>query len=98
MRGTGLAAAAPRLVVCIAPGDVRLWFSRELEGTLSRIEVLNAAGKRVDKNDTALSRDDKRQLSTGLLPLEPGVYRVRWRAVSVDTHPTEGSYAFTLKP
>jgi len=30
--------------------------------------------------------------------LTPGAYRVHWRAVSVDTHITEGDYAFTVAP
>jgi len=33
-----------------------------------------------------------------LRPLAPGNYRVTWRAVSVDTHRTEGAYSFTVRP
>ncbi|MDE1974119.1 MAG: copper resistance protein CopC, partial [Hyphomicrobiales bacterium] len=32
----------------------------------------------------------------GLKALKPGSYRVRWRALSVDTHKTEGSFTFTV--
>jgi hypothetical protein len=32
------------------------------------------------------------------MPLTPGTYRVSWRVVSVDTHPTEGNFTFTIKP
>jgi methionine-rich copper-binding protein CopC len=32
----------------------------------------------------------------GLKPLAPGSYRVRWHALSVDTHNTEGSFSFTV--
>jgi len=31
-----------------------------------------------------------------LRSLENGVYRVMWRAVSVDTHRTEGSFTFRV--
>jgi hypothetical protein len=31
-------------------------------------------------------------------PLKPGVYKVIWHAVSVDTHKTQGSFQFTVKP
>jgi copper resistance protein C len=30
--------------------------------------------------------------------LAPGVYIVNWHAVSVDTHHTQGSFEFTVKP
>jgi methionine-rich copper-binding protein CopC len=30
----------------------------------------------------------------GLRRLPPGTYRVLWRALSVDTHTTEGSFSF----
>jgi methionine-rich copper-binding protein CopC len=35
-------------------------------------------------------------ISTGALP--PGKYKVRWRILSVDTHRTEGSFSFEVKP
>jgi copper resistance protein C len=31
-------------------------------------------------------------------PLSAGVYTVRWEAVSVDTHHTQGTFEFTVKP
>ena len=30
-------------------------------------------------------------------PLSPGVYTVKWHAVSVDTHHTQGTFEFTVK-
>jgi len=32
----------------------------------------------------------------GLKTLSPGSYRVHWRAVSLDTHRSEGSFAFSV--
>jgi methionine-rich copper-binding protein CopC len=31
-------------------------------------------------------------------PLSAGEYKVHWQAVSVDTHHTQGSFEFTVKP
>jgi copper resistance protein C len=31
-------------------------------------------------------------------PLSAGEYAVRWQAVSVDTHHTQGTFEFTVKP
>ena len=41
---------------------------------------------------------DRRLLQIDLTPLPSGTYRVKWRAVSVDTHATEGDFNFTVKP
>jgi len=80
-----------------APSEIRLWFTQDIEPGLSGIEVLNSAGKRVDKNDAGLG-DDRKQLKIALGTIEPGAYQVRWHAVSVDTHRTEGDFGFTVKP
>jgi hypothetical protein len=31
-------------------------------------------------------------------PLPAGAYKVHWQAVSVDTHHTQGTFEFTVKP
>jgi len=31
-------------------------------------------------------------------PLPPGLYKVTWHAVSVDTHRTQGDFSFSVKP
>ena len=31
-------------------------------------------------------------------PLAAGLYKVHWQAVSVDTHHTQGTFEFTVKP
>ena len=31
-------------------------------------------------------------------PLAAGAYKVNWQAVSVDTHHTQGTFEFTVKP
>jgi copper resistance protein C len=33
-----------------------------------------------------------------LKPLPAGDYKVHWQAVSVDTHHTQGTFEFTVKP
>ena len=37
------------------------------------------------------------EMHVSLSPLEPGVYKVAWRAVSIDTHVTEGNHTFTVR-
>ncbi|WP_061959623.1 copper homeostasis periplasmic binding protein CopC [Cupriavidus pauculus] len=43
------------------------------------------------------SDDPKAMVITPAQTLGPGSYRVDWRAVSSDTHPINGSIAFTVK-
>lgn len=78
-----------------APAQVTLWFTERLEPAYSRVEVLNDAGRRVDRGDGGVVGDG-RQLRITLEPVPPGVYRVRWRVLSVDTHITEGDFVFRV--
>jgi methionine-rich copper-binding protein CopC len=80
------------------PARVTLWFTQELEPAFSSVEVVNAGDKRVDKGDKHLAPDDRSVLEVSLPPLPPGDYRVNWRALSVDTHVTEGNFTFTVAP
>ena len=92
--------AEPRVgsTVRTAPADVKLWFTERLEPAFSRVQVVNEAGERVDRADGAVDPSDPRLLRTTLVPLAPGRYRVLWRVVSVDSHVTEGDFAFRLAP
>jgi methionine-rich copper-binding protein CopC len=89
------AMPAPGSVLDTAPSEVALTFSEALEPNFSLIEVRNAAGARVDSGP-AHSGADAKVLVVALHKLNPGDYTVAWRAISVDTHRTEGSFAFTL--
>jgi copper transport protein len=58
------------------------------------IEVLDSAGRRVDKNDCAIDPDDATAVLCHLGALARGSYTVRWRVVSADTHVVHGSFTF----
>lgn len=92
--------AEPRVgsTVRTAPTDVKLWFTERLEPAFSRVEVVNEAGQRVDRADGAVDPSNPALLRASLIPLSPGRYTVIWRVVSVDTHVTEGDFAFRLSP
>lgn len=77
--------------VAIAPTEVALWFTEKLEPAFSSVEVTDASGTRVDQGKAAISGNTMR---VGLKAVGPGTYRVRWHALSVDTHTTEGSFTF----
>ena len=80
------------------PPIVALWFTQDLEPAFSGVTVTNEAGQRVDLGNAQIPQDNSAELRIGLKPLTPGTYLVSWHVVSVDTHPTEGTFTFEIKP
>lgn len=79
------------------PSQVELTFSEAVEPNFCTVIVTDAAGQEVDQKNLRAPGDAKR-LVIGLGSLAPGQYKVVWHATSVDTHKTEGSFAFTVSP
>jgi methionine-rich copper-binding protein CopC len=90
--------AAPAVggIVAQPPKQVQIWFTEKLESSFSRIEVLDASGKRVDAGNSSVDAQDPRLLRVSVKNLSPGTYKVVWHVVSVDTHATEGDFTFTV--
>ncbi len=76
-----------------APHQVSLWFTEGLEKSFSSVEVHDASGTRVDDGEAQV-KDNTMQI--GLKALQPGTYKVIWRALSVDTHKTDGTFTFQV--
>ena len=79
--------------VASAPREVSLTFTQNLEASFSSVQVTDGNGARVDQGKAQISGNTMR---VGLKSLSPGTYRVRWQALSVDTHKTEGNFTFTV--
>jgi methionine-rich copper-binding protein CopC len=90
-----LQSAQPRVgsTVASAPSQVTLSFSQRLEPNFSSITVTNGSGQRVDGGKASVSGST---MSVSLRAIGPGTYHVTWRALSVDTHTTQGSFSFTV--
>jgi methionine-rich copper-binding protein CopC len=88
----------PRVGWTIAdsPRKVTIWFDGELEPVFSTIAVYNSAKQQVDKNNSRVGGSDNTVLEVDLPPLPAGSYRVYWKALSKDTHVTEGDFSFTI--
>ena len=84
--------------VPVPPPLVSLWFTQDLEPAFSGVTVTNEAGQRVDLGNAQIAQGSPAELQIGLKPLAPGTYLVSWHVVSVDTHPTEGTFTFEIKP
>ena len=87
--------AEPRVgsTVPAAPREVSLTFTQNLEPAFSSVTVMDASGAQVSQGKAQISGTTMR---VGLKALGPGSYKVHWRALSVDTHTTEGTFSFQV--
>jgi copper resistance protein C len=86
------ASPAVDSTVQTAPTELTLSFTQNLEPAFSTVEV-SGPGGRVDAGKPQISGNTMR---VGLKALSPGTYQVHWRALSVDTHATQGSFSFKV--
>jgi methionine-rich copper-binding protein CopC len=84
-------------VLATAPSRIQLWFNERLEVRFARIAVWNASGQRVDSADIRAIADDNTAVSVGLQQLPPGIYTVKYRVLSVDSHVIENQWHFTIR-
>ena len=85
-------------MVAEAPADARLTFTQAIVVPLSRVEISGPAGFGGSGRARATPGDARSLLVELRGPTPAGVYVVRWRVVSVDTHVTEGDFSFTVRP
>ncbi len=82
-----------------SPSELQLGFSQSVEVALSGVRIASAAGSAVAASKPTKDESNPATLHVRLgRALSPGTYVVTWHVVSVDTHPTSGSYKFTVAP
>ena len=85
--------------ISASPGELALTFTQEVETALSGVRVTTAAGAAVPTGKATGEGASGSTLHVGLgRALAAGTYVVHWHVVSVDTHPTSGTYKFTVSP
>lgn len=94
----GHASPAVGSMVHGTPHHVELAFTSNLEPIFSNVKVLDRNGKQVDMKDKAVDEKDHSVIRVSVSALVPGVYRVVWKAVSIDAHTTEGEFTFEVAP
>ncbi|MGA8692970.1 MAG: copper resistance CopC family protein [Xanthobacteraceae bacterium] len=77
--------------VAAAPHEISLSFTQKLEPSFSTVKVTGPSGAPVDVGKAQISGNTMR---VGLKAAGPGTYHVLWHALPVDTHTTQGSFAF----
>ena len=85
-------------VVSAPPPELQLFFTQELEPAFSGATLSTGDGRPVAAGAASVDPRNRAVMVLTLPPLAPGHYRVNWHAVSVDTHRTEGSFTFDVKP
>src|SRR5262249_30815983 len=93
-----LKSASPAVgsTVAAPPSEITLRFSEKVERAFSTIEVTGPGGARADAGDLHLDAAEPTGLHASLKGLGPGMYKVVWRVVSVDTHVTNGNFTFRV--
>jgi copper transport protein len=80
-----------------APSVIRLWFSEAPELALSTVTLVDSLGGTVALRAAEQGPDGPRSVQYVIAgALAPGLYRVRWRAVPADGHPSSGSFVFRV--
>lgn len=88
------AIPAPNTVLTTAPIELSIWFTEPIEAQFSQLRLFNANGQQVDNQDILVNGNLMRVTLPTLLE---GIYTVVWQNVSsVDGHPAEGSYLFSI--
>ena len=79
------------------PTVVKLWFSRAIEPSFSKVRDVDAQGKQVDDGKATINDQEPKLIHLGLTPLASAKYRVIWRIVALDGHKAKGEFSFTVK-
>ena len=80
-----------------APAELQLTFTEAVETALSGVRVTTAAGATVPTAKPMGEGGTTLRVRLAK-PLAAGTYVVHWHVVAVDTHPTSGTYKFTVSP
>ena len=78
--------------------EIRLEFS-EVELKFTKVSLTGPNGAAVTLGSASTAAGNQAVLIVPIAkPLSAGDYKVHWQAVSVDTHHTQGTFEFTVKP
>jgi methionine-rich copper-binding protein CopC len=78
--------------------EIRLDFSEGVEPKFSKVSLTGPDGA-VPLGAAKTESGNQAALIVPIAkPLAAGAYKVHWQAVSVDTHHTQGTFEFTVKP
>ena len=78
--------------------EIRLEFSEGVEPKFTKVSLTGPSGA-IPLGAAKTEPSNQAVLIVPIAkPLAAGAYKVHWQAVSVDTHHTQGTFEFTVKP
>jgi methionine-rich copper-binding protein CopC len=95
------AEPAPGSRITTPPRVVRAVFNDELDPKRSTLTVTDARARRVDDGKGGVDLDDldRKTMIARVRAIGPGIYTVRWKAVSADDqNVAQGTFRFTVAP
>jgi methionine-rich copper-binding protein CopC len=82
-----------------SPGELELSFTQNIVPAFSGATIAAVNGGSIPSGKATVDPGSPNTLHVKLgHALKPGSYVVSWHVVSVDTHPTSGTYQFTVTP
>jgi copper resistance protein C len=77
--------------------EIRIWYTQGVVTAFSAVTVTSSTGGAIPASRPVTASADQQTIVVHLgRALGPGTYTVNWRALSVDTHTTTGSFHFTV--
>lgn len=85
--------------LAVAPREIRLTFSEEVEAAVARIRLLSANGSEVATSAVRQPADSAQMIVADISgALEAGAYTIEWQVIGQDGHPVRGSIPFVIAP
>jgi methionine-rich copper-binding protein CopC len=78
------------------PAELSLVFSEGVEADFCKVTVTRDGDEILIKSLVTQGPEKKTLIVTPAVPFTAGDYKVEWHVVSVDTHKSEGAYAFKV--
>jgi methionine-rich copper-binding protein CopC len=79
-----------------APSELSLTFTEGVEADLCKVTISHDGNDILVKSLVTQGPDKRTLIVTPAVPLAEGDYKVEWHVVSVDSHKSEGAYAFEV--
>jgi copper resistance protein C len=77
--------------------ELRLWYTQGVVVAFSAFTITSSTGGAIPASRPVNNPSNQQEVIVRLgRALGPGTYTVNWRALSVDTHTTTGSFRFTV--
>jgi methionine-rich copper-binding protein CopC len=77
--------------------ELRFWYTQGVVTAFSSVSVTSSTGGSIPVSKPVNDPSDQQIVIVPLgRALGPGTYAVSWRALSVDTHTTTGTFHFTV--